>query len=474
MPGTYTTPVTLLWTPGNSCTLSVVSPTAVATGTQLVFAQWQDGTTATSDKVTAPSASAVYTASFTTEYQLTTAAGTGGSISAGVYFAAGSNAMITATPSAGYYFVNFTGATTSTSNPLTLPINGPESITANFATQIAPTLIFAPISLQLVGAAPFAVSATSASNGAVTYAVTSGPATIADNVVTVTGVGTVVLTANRVASGSYAAATATTSFTVSQPAPTIPTLTFAPIPTKEEGAAPFMVSATSASTEAVTYAVTSGPATIAGNIVTVTGTGTVVLAANQAASGNYTAATATTSFTVGLPFTLGISTGSSTSVAAGAAASFSLTLTPAPGTTLPDPIFFTATGLPRGATATFSPAILAAGGATTTVTLSIQTASSQTARNEQPITGNPLAPVTLGFLLLPLLAIKAARQRMRLPLALLAVVLSLGAVLGISGCSSSSATPPMTAAPQTYTVVVTATDTTTKIQSSTNLTLTVQ
>ena len=42
---------------------------------------------------------------------------------------------------------------------------------------------------------------------------------------------------------------------------------------------------------------TSGPATIAGNIVTVTGTGTVVLAANQAASGNYTAATATTSFT---------------------------------------------------------------------------------------------------------------------------------------------------------------------------------
>ncbi|MBB5062608.1 hypothetical protein HDF15_000938 [Granulicella mallensis] len=240
MPGTYTTPVTLLWTPGNSCTLSVVSPTAVATGTQLAFAQWQDGTTATSDKVTAPSASAVYTASFTTEYQLTTAAGTGGSISAGVYFAAGSNAMITATPSAGYYFVNFTGATTSTSNPLTLPINGPESITANFVTQIAPTLIFAPISSQLVGAAPFAVSATSASNGAVTYAVTSGPATIADNVVTVTG------------------------------------------------------------------------------------TGTVVLAANQAASGNYTAATATTSFTVGLPFTLGISTGSSTSVAAGAAASFRL------------------------------------------------------------------------------------------------------------------------------------------------------
>ncbi len=48
----------------------------------------------------------------------------------------------------------------------------------------------------------------------------------------------------------------------------------------------------------MTYAVVSGPATIAGNIVTLTGAGTVMLLANQAASGNYAAATATTSFIV--------------------------------------------------------------------------------------------------------------------------------------------------------------------------------
>jgi sugar lactone lactonase YvrE len=345
---------------------------------------------------------------------------------------------------------------------------------------IVPVLTFTPIPAQVVGAAQFAVSATSASSGAVTYAVMSGPATIAGNLVTVTGAGTVVLVANQAASGTYAAATATISFTVSLP--TVPTLVFAPIPTQIVGAAPFAVSAVSASSGAVTYAVTSGPATIAGNLVTVTGAGTVMLTANQVASGTYAAGTATASFSVVPPFTLAAST-SSASVAPGSVASFTLTVTPVVGTTLSDAISFTATGLPPGATATFSPSTLVASGDTsTTVGLSIQTVSSLTAHNERPITGNPLAPVALGLLLLPLLGMKAARRRLqemsRLPLVLLAVGLSLAAVLSISGCGGSSAasstpTPPTPAA-QTYTVVVTATDTTTKAQSLTNLTLTVQ
>jgi hypothetical protein len=62
-PGTYTTPVTLTWTSGNPCSLSVVSPQTAA-GTQYVFNEWQDGTTVTTDAVTAPATSAVYSASF--------------------------------------------------------------------------------------------------------------------------------------------------------------------------------------------------------------------------------------------------------------------------------------------------------------------------------------------------------------------------------------------------------------------------
>jgi hypothetical protein len=141
VPGAYITPVTLIWTPSSACTLSVVSPqTATTPGAEYVFSQWQDGSTGLTDSVTAPATSFVYTATFTTEYQLTTSAGPGGTVSAGGYYPSGTNATITATPSAGYYFVNFTGTSTSTSNPFTLTMNAPQTITANFAAQTTPTI----------------------------------------------------------------------------------------------------------------------------------------------------------------------------------------------------------------------------------------------------------------------------------------------------------------------------------------------
>jgi hypothetical protein len=162
------------------------------------------------------------------------------------------------------------------------------------ATEV-PTLSFATITAETYGAAPFAVSATSASSGVVTYTVVSGPATIVGSTVTLTGAGTVLLSASQAANGNYAAATTTTTFTVTTE---VPTLAFATIAAKTHGAAPFVVSATSASSGAVSYSVVSGPATIVGNMVTLTGAGTVVLSASQAANGNYAAATTTTSFTV--------------------------------------------------------------------------------------------------------------------------------------------------------------------------------
>ena len=132
-PSSFTTPLTMAWTPGSTCTLSVTTPQSGGTGVRYVFSQWEDGTTGTSHVVTVPATTATYTATFTTQYQLTTAAGTGGTVSAGGFFNAGATATITATPSAGYAFVNFTGTTTSTSNPLSLVMNAPQSITANFA-----------------------------------------------------------------------------------------------------------------------------------------------------------------------------------------------------------------------------------------------------------------------------------------------------------------------------------------------------
>jgi len=160
---------------------------------------------------------------------------------------------------------------------------------------ITPTLTFNAIPTQTYGTAPFTVTATSNSNGAITYAVVSGPATISGNMVTLTGAGTVMLGASQAVSGNYTSASATDIFTV---APEPVTLSFAAIASQTYGNGSFTVSATSASSGTVTYAVASGPATISGNIVTPTGTGAVALSASQAATGNYAAATASTGFAV--------------------------------------------------------------------------------------------------------------------------------------------------------------------------------
>ena len=77
---------------------------------------------------------------------------------------------------------------------------------------------------------------------------------------------------------------------------------FTTIPTKMYGSAPFTVTAPIATSGLpVTLSVVSGPATILGNTVTLTGVGTVVLAANQAGNGSYSAAPqVTTSFQVNM------------------------------------------------------------------------------------------------------------------------------------------------------------------------------
>ena len=174
---------------------------------------------------------------------------------------------------------------------------GPATASTSFAVTslTTPVLVFAPVGSQVFGAASFAVSATSASPGAVTYSVVSGPATISGSTVTTTGIGTVVLGANQSASGTYSAATASTNFSVTT---ATPVLAFVPVSTQTVGAAPFAVSATSISAGAVTYSVVSGPAAVSGSTVTLTGAGTVVLGASQAANGNYGPATASTSFVV--------------------------------------------------------------------------------------------------------------------------------------------------------------------------------
>jgi uncharacterized protein (TIGR03437 family) len=80
------------------------------------------------------------------------------------------------------------------------------------------------------------------------------------------------------------------------------TITFPPIPTYTYGAPPFSVAATASSGLPVTITVLSGPATISGNVLTLTDEGVVTLQASQSGNANYLAATSVQQqFTVSAP-----------------------------------------------------------------------------------------------------------------------------------------------------------------------------
>jgi hypothetical protein len=357
---------------------------------------------------------------------------------------------------------------------------GSQNATFNVATE-TPAITFA-VPGHTYGDVPFAVTATSPSAGLFTYAVVSGPATIMGTTVTITGAGIVVVSASQAAAGNYAIGSQNATFSV---ALEVPALAFTPISPQTTNGVPFPVSASDASTGAIVYAVVSGPATISGATVTITGAGTVVLSASQAAAGNYAAVMTTATFVVTAGFTVAGSgsTPGAASADPGGVAAFSLALAPpGSGATFPDPVLLTITGLPSGATATFTPGAIPSGSGPLTVTLSIQlpaVTATERPPAEWPTPGAPLAPVALGLLLTPLAGVRRARRWLRrlprTPFALGAAFLLLAATAGLSGCGSKgSGSGASLPSPTSYTLVVTATDTVTGAHSSTKLTLTVE
>jgi hypothetical protein len=118
-------------------TIAVATVEAGSPGTQYVFTAWSDGGAA-SHTITAGSASATYTASFKTQYQMATASNTsaGGSVSpaSGSYFDAGSSVTVTALPTSPYVFSWWSGGATGSSNPVSVTMNAVTTVTGNFVT----------------------------------------------------------------------------------------------------------------------------------------------------------------------------------------------------------------------------------------------------------------------------------------------------------------------------------------------------
>jgi hypothetical protein len=180
---------------------------------------------------------------------------------------------------------------------------------------------------------------------------------------------------------------------------------------------------------------------------------------------------AVTDFTIGLAS----GAGSSVTVLPGGTVAESFTVSPANGAgVLTNAIALSASGLPAGATAAFSPVSVPAGSETTTVTLTIQ-APRISAAAQKPGgagIGGRLVPLSLALLLLPLASrLRRGSKRIRRGISvLLLAIAGMAAMAGLSGCGAISGSLGQTA--QTYTVTVTGTSG--ALSHSTTITLTVE
>jgi uncharacterized repeat protein (TIGR01451 family) len=146
-PGPGTTPQVLVWTPGSSCTVTFINPQGTGAGVQYAFNQWENSSTNPVRAITAPSSPATYTASFNTQYQLTTAASTGGSVSpvSGQFYNSGTVVTLNANASSGYAFTSWTGSVANSSSAATtVTMSAPQTVAATFTAQYVLNLAVTP------------------------------------------------------------------------------------------------------------------------------------------------------------------------------------------------------------------------------------------------------------------------------------------------------------------------------------------
>jgi hypothetical protein len=149
------------------------------------------------------------------------------------------------------------------------------------------SISFDTISNTTYGADPIALAATASSHLPVTFEVVSGPASIDDSLLTITGAGTITVRAMQEGNDNYFPDTVEQPFIVSKAQQTV---SFDPVETKTFGNGPFDLSASSDAGLPVIFEWVSGPVTISGTTVTINGAGSAIIRAVQAGDENYEAA----------------------------------------------------------------------------------------------------------------------------------------------------------------------------------------
>ena len=141
-----------------------------------------------------------------TEYDLTINPDPNGTVSlANGWYAAFTNLSITATASAGYEFAGWTGDIVTNANPLNLTMDRAYHLTPTF--KAGQTIAFPPIPPQKLSASVGLAATGGGSGHPVTFAVTEGPGSIADDTnLTFSGVGDVAVVASQAGDATYVAA----------------------------------------------------------------------------------------------------------------------------------------------------------------------------------------------------------------------------------------------------------------------------
>jgi len=206
-----------------------------------------------------------------------------------------------------------------------------------------------------------------------------------------------------------------------------------------------------------------GSSTLDGGSAAVTTTlisGVHTITAVYAGDGNFTGSTSSTLAQLVLDFTLalGTTTQGNQSLEPGQAATYALNLLPVGGPfTLP--ITLSATGLPPGATVRFTPPTLTPGASPASVTMTIQTAASGASLHRGGFFGTAYGNGTIALgLLLPFSCWTRRKARgMRWLTLCAAMILSLAAIGGLTGCGTGSGFFGQTQQSYTVTVIGTAT-----------------